>query len=254
MRLQLNGAPRPDAPAAGIIRGLNLPDFYNPVGYSIVKREWLLRQFPGVGEVQVNFSQLHQDMFVLSMLDGKRDGAYLEIGAHEPVFISNTYLLESVFGWKGVGIELDAQMVERHRGLRRNPCHREDALAVDYARLLQSAGLPPVVDYLSIDVDPPAVTLAALKRIPHDAYRFRVITFEHDYTAGGAAERMESRAYLGSLGYQLVVSDVSWKDWIVEDWWVHPDLVDGAIAAALTCDDEAHHEHDKYIYGGYAAR
>jgi hypothetical protein len=224
---------------------LNLPDFYNPVGYSIIKREWLIRQFPGVEEIQVNFSQLHQDMFVLCMLDGKRGGSYLEIGAHEPVFISNTYLLESAFGWKGVGIELDAGMVGRHRERRRNPCHREDARTADYDRLLKSAGLSSVIDYLSIDVDPPAVTLAALKRIPHELYRFRVITFEHDYTAGGALERMESRAYLGSLGYRLVVSDVSWKDWIVEDWWVHPDLVDAGIADALECDGEAHHEHHK---------
>jgi len=230
---------------------LNLPDFYNPVGYSIVKREWLIRQFPGVEEIQVNFSQLHQDMFVLCLLDGKRGGSYLEIGAHEPVFISNTYLLEWTFGWRGVGIELDAAMVERHRVRRSSPCHREDALTVDYRRLAQSAGLPSVIDYLSIDVDPPAVTLGALKRIPHDLYKFRVITFEHDYTAGGALERQESRQYLRSLGYQLVVSDVSWKDWIVEDWWVHPGLVDPGIAAALTCNGDGQHEHDRYIYGGY---
>jgi len=230
---------------------LNLPDFYNPVGYSIIKRQWLIRQFPGVEEIQVNFSQLHQDMFVLCMLDGKRGGTYLEIGAHEPLFISNTYLLESTFGWRGAGIELDAGMVERHRGRRSNPCHRADALTVDYQHLAKSAGLPAVIDYLSIDVDPPAVTLAALKRIPHDLYKFRVITFEHDHTAGGALERTESRRYLRSLGYELVVSDVSWKDWIVEDWWVHPGLVDAAIAAALACDGDGQHEHDRYIYGGY---
>ena len=229
------------------------PDFYNPVGYSIIKRDRLIRQFPGVEDIQVNFSQLHQDMFVLCMLDGRRGGSYLEIGAHEPVFISNTYLLETTFGWKGVGIELDPGMVSRHRGRRVNPCHRADARTVDYDRLLESAELPPVIDYLSIDVDPPAVTLAALNRIPLDRYQFRVITFEHDYSAGGSLERMESRAYLGSLGYELVVSDVSWKDWIVEDWWVHPDLVDGEIASALTCNDERHHEHDRYIYGGYRA-
>ena len=72
---------------------LNLPDYGNPVGYSIIKRPYLIRQFPGIEDVQVNFSQLHQDMFVLCMLDGKRGGTYLEIGANEPVFISNTYLL-----------------------------------------------------------------------------------------------------------------------------------------------------------------
>jgi hypothetical protein len=231
---------------------LNLPDFYNPVGYSIIKREWLIRQFPGIEEVQINFSQLHQDMFVLCLLDGKRGGSYLEIGAHEPVFISNTYLLESTFGWRGVAIELDADMVSRHGARRRNPCRREDALTVDYEALLESAGLPPVIDYLSIDVDPPAVTLAALKRIPHQRYNFRVITFEHDYTAGGTIERIESRKYLRSLGYQPIVTDVAWKDWIVEDWWAHPDLVDPGIARAMTCNDDNPHEHDRYIYRGYA--
>lgn len=230
---------------------LNLPDFYNPVGYSIIKRQGLIRQFPGIEDIQVNFSQLHQDMFVLCMLDGKRGGTYLEVGAHEPVFISNTYLLESAFGWKGVGIEIDEAMVGRHRARRSNPCYREDARTADYAGLLKSAKLPDIIDYLSIDVDPSAVTLAALMRIPHELYKFRVITFEHDYTAGGALERMESRAYLGSLGYELIVSDVSWKDWIVEDWWAHPDLVDGDIASALTCTGQAQHEHDRYIYGGY---
>lgn len=229
----------------------NHPDFYNPIGYSLIKRRWLIRAFPGVERVQINYSQLHQDMFVLSVLDGKVGGTYLEIGAHEPVFISNTYLLESVFSWRGIGVEFNAEMVERHRGWRRNPCVQEDARTVDYRRLLTAAGLPEVIDYLSIDTDPPSVTLAALKRIPHEHYRFRVITYEHDYSAGGAAERLESRKFLQSLGYRIIVSDVSWADWIVEDWWAHPDLVDPKIAAALACDDARHHEHDRYIYGGY---
>jgi len=44
---------------------------------------------------------------------------------------------------------------------------------------------------------------------------------------------------------------VCWKDWIVEDWWAHPDLVDREIARAMTRDDDSPHEHDRYIYGGY---
>lgn len=231
----------------------NYPDFYNPIGYSIVKRRWLIRQFPGIERVQINYSQLHQDMFVLCLLDGKMDGTYLEVGAYEPVFISNTYLLESTFSWRGVAIELNEALVRRHRDFRRNPCHQEDARAADYGRILSEAGLPRVIDYLSIDTDPPAVTLAALKRIPHDAYKFRVITYEHDYSAGGAAERIESRAFLQSLGYRMLVSDVAWADWVVEDWWIHPDLVDPGIAAELACNDPRPHEHDKYIYGGYRA-
>lgn len=233
---------------------MNLPDFYNPIGYSVAKRQWLIRTFPGLEDVQVNYSQLHQDMFVLCALDGKRGGTYLEIGSHEPVFISNTYLLETAFGWKGIGVEFDAGMVERHRRMRANPCRQADARTVDYGELLRAAGIGAEIDYLSIDTDPPAVTLAALKRIPHALYRFRVITYEHDLSAGGVAERMESRRFLQALGYRILVSDVSWADWVVEDWWVHPDLVDVGIAAELACNDDRPHEHDKYIYGGYRAK
>ena len=48
-----------------------------------------------------------QDMFVLSMLDGKRNGVYVEIGADKPKIINNSYLLERKFGWRGVSFELD---------------------------------------------------------------------------------------------------------------------------------------------------
>ena len=51
-----------------------------------------------------NFSQANQDLFVLEMLDYKKNGSYLEIGANEPISISNTYLLENEFGWKRYGI------------------------------------------------------------------------------------------------------------------------------------------------------
>ena len=229
------------------------PDFYNPVYYSIPKRKWLLRTFPGVERIQGNHSQLHQDMFVLAALDGLRGGSYLDIGAHEPIFINNTHLLESVFDWRGVSIELDEGLVARHRSLRRNPCHCRDATQVDYDALLSASGIGPVVDYLSVDTDPPQVTLAALKKLPHDKYRFRVITFEHDFSAGGEVVRAESRDFLNALGYTLVVSDVAWGNRIVEDWWVHPALTDATVVARLICAEGQAHEHDKYIYGGYHA-
>ena len=43
-----------------------------------------------------------QDIFVLSMLNGKKNGIYVEIGADKPKVINNSYLLESVFDWSGV--------------------------------------------------------------------------------------------------------------------------------------------------------
>lgn len=108
------------------------PDFYNPIYYSVVKRPFYRFDFPGLEDIQVNHSQLHQDMFVLSALNGKRDGTYLEIGAHEPIFISNTALLEKAFGWRGLGLELDPRLVASHKRLRLNPCLHADALEIDF--------------------------------------------------------------------------------------------------------------------------
>ena len=58
----------------------------------------LRHKFPGAENIENNYSQAFQDMFVLSMLDGKRNGTYVEIGGDHPVVINNSYLLESEFG------------------------------------------------------------------------------------------------------------------------------------------------------------
>jgi FkbM family methyltransferase len=47
-------------------------------------------------------SQLRQDLFVLSQLNFKTNGYFVEFGATDGVGISNTYLLEKEFGWKGI--------------------------------------------------------------------------------------------------------------------------------------------------------
>ena len=227
------------------------PDFYNPLQYNVAKQRWLIRRFPGLEDIQVNHSQLHQDMFVLCVLDGLRGGSYLDIGAHEPVFINNTVLLEQQFGWRGLSVELSAPHVQRHHAMRRNPCLQADATTLDYRAALAEAGLGPVIDYLSLDTDPPEVTLRALDQLPHGDVRFRVITFEHDLSAGGEAVRRLSRERLHALGYELVVADVAWGHRVVEDWWVAPELTDPAIVAQMRCVDGAAHDHQTYICGGY---
>lgn len=62
-------------------------------------------------------SQLFQDLFVLFNLREKRSGTFLEFGATDGVELSNSFLLESNFGWQGVLAEPSPQW---HENLKKN--------------------------------------------------------------------------------------------------------------------------------------
>ena len=52
--------------------------------------------------VALSKAQLCQDLFVLSELNFKRGGFFVEFGATNGVELSNTHLLEKQFGWTGI--------------------------------------------------------------------------------------------------------------------------------------------------------
>jgi hypothetical protein len=166
-----------------------------------------------------------QDMFVLSMLDGKKNGVYVEIGADQPRVISNTYLLENDFDWSGVSFELDADKVTYFNTIRRNKCLCEDATAYDYKFLFQERNYPKQIDYLQLDIDPAEGTLNALKVLPLEDYRFSVITYETDVYSSGADIQDEQIQILESHGYQLVAKNVKCEGNPYEDWWIDPAIV-----------------------------
>ena len=62
-------------------------------------------------------SQLKQDLVILSLLNFKRYGYYVEFGATDGYNLSNTYLLEKQFGWDGILVE-PARVY--HSALRKN--------------------------------------------------------------------------------------------------------------------------------------
>ena len=69
-------------------------------------------------------SQGGQDLFVLSELEFKRNGFFIEFGATDGVSFSNTYLLEKEFGWTGILAEPARCFHEDLRSNRRD-CHIE---------------------------------------------------------------------------------------------------------------------------------
>jgi hypothetical protein len=161
------------------------------------------------------------------MLDGKKNGTYLEIGAADPFHGNNTALLEKNYNWTGVSLEILPHEVEKFKVQRTNKIVLTDATKVDYDVFIEENFDTTDIDYLQVDYEPPSVTLDILKMIPLDKYRFAVITFEHDYYADVTRSYRElSREYLQSKGYQLIVSDIAPNNISnYEDWWVHPALV-----------------------------
>ena len=187
--------------------------------------EQLKNKFTGSENIENNWSQSFQDMFVLTMLQGKKNGVYVEIGADQPRVISNTYLLESEFDWSGVSFELDGDKVIYFNSIRRNKCICADASTYDYKFLFDERNYPKQIDYLQLDIDPAEGTLNALKVLPLEDYRFSVITYETDVYSSGADIQDEQIDILKSNGYQLVVKNVKCEGNPYEDWWVDPAVV-----------------------------
>ena len=52
-----------------------------------------------------SISQINQDIQVLSFYNCKHNGYFIEIGASDGIEISNTYLMERDYGWKGICVE-----------------------------------------------------------------------------------------------------------------------------------------------------
>jgi len=184
--------------------------------------------FEGLERIERNYSQAYQDMFILTVLNGKRNGTYLEIGSEAPKYKSNTYLLEKEFDWKGLSVEIDEPEVEWFRKERSNPVICADATKLDYSSILSQANFPEHIDYLQIDTEPSSTSFEVLLSISFDKYKFAIVTFEHDHAVDfSRTYREKSRRYMRSLGYVLVVPDAGPTDWYsMEDWWVHPELVD----------------------------
>ncbi len=172
-----------------------------------------------------SYSQAHQDLFVRLLLDFKRNGFYVEIGASDPKESNNTYLLETELDWNGSSLEIDSDLTDAFNLVRKNKCIRADATDFDYRSHFVKNKYPFQIDYLSLDIDPSAITFAALKKLPFNDYRFSVITYEHDCYTSGPEFMLKSREFLERHGYVRVVSNVLCCGRDFEDWYIDPTCV-----------------------------
>ena len=204
-----------------------------------VTKDKLIHSFSGQTKISKNYSQAYQDLFVLSMLDGKTNGRYVEIGGYDAKIFSNTFILESIFNWKGFSIEIDKTRCGNFNNDRdrQNRCYLADATKFDYIGAMLTEKWKDRIDYLSVDCEPSYNTLKSLLQFPLDRYRCSVITFEHDFYADGSDILNKSREYLTDKGYQLVCSNVCNVANPFEDWLIDPQVVSEEIWKPFVCSN-----------------
>jgi hypothetical protein len=170
-------------------------------------------------------SQAHQESFVLNVLNEKRNGFYLELGAGWAIKNSNTYILESEYDWSGLSFEIDKRRAEKYNEIRLNKTICDDAITFDYLNYFKQNDVPTQIDYLQMDLHPAEDTLKALKALPLDQYRFSVITYEHNGYLN-KINKHESQKILKDLGYELVAEDLTYLTIAYEDWWIDPKVIE----------------------------
>lgn len=199
-------------------------------------------------------AQLKQDLFVLSELDFKQNGFFVEFGASNGFDLSNSYLLEKDFGWNGILAEPAKRF---HDELKRNrSCHIEtdcvwrDSNSVlnfnevdnavlstisafndsDYHRSSRKEGTTYDVHTISLidllikynaprtidylSIDTEGSEYEILRDFDFDRYQFNVITCEHNFTSN----REKILKLLTDRGYLRKFAGLSDFD----DWYTRP--------------------------------
>lgn len=172
------------------------------------------------------------ESFVLSVLNEKREGYYVELGAFDSKKGSNTWLLENGFDWKGVSFDVLDHVKTDFNQNRKNPCIIHDATTFDFRKYFEDNNFPKQIDYLQVDMDAgyddlgnevgaDSLCLKGLVNLPLSTYRFTIIQFEHDCMNNykNVPDRDAQRAILSSYGYKLVQRHPH------EDWWIDSTVI-----------------------------
>lgn len=193
-------------------------------------------------------SQLYQDLFVLTQLNFKKGGFFVEFGACDGLYLSNSLLLESKFNWKGIlsepcktwhnslmnnrrvnidyrcvwsksdelisfGEDIDPAFSGLITGLTKksNDVYNVTTIALDELLIFHKA--PDIVDFLSIDTE--GTEFNILEKFRFDLFKIKIICVEHNY----GNDRKKIHDLLIEKGYIQKFKYLSRFD----DWYVFPD-------------------------------
>jgi FkbM family methyltransferase len=198
-------------------------------------------------------AQLFQDLLVLFLLGEKRNGYFIEFGAMDGVTLSNTFLLESKYGWSGIvaepahcwheaiarnrGCSVDRRCVWSKSGdtLQFNETVEAEYSTIDvlsnsdFNSKQRQDGRKYAVETISLrdlleahdaptsidylSIDTEGSEFAILDSFLPSRHEVRIITVEHNYTD----QRSRIHSLLSSSGYNRVFEELSmWDDWYVK--------------------------------------
>jgi hypothetical protein len=166
------------------------------------------------------------------MTNNKKQGVYVEIGAHDAVEGSNTLILESEFAWSGISLEINKEKADKFNLTRINKCINANALKFNYKSYFRKTNFPLVFDYLSLDIEPARNTFRMLLKFPIRKYKPLIITFEHDKYVNRInwIFQILTFIYLFFNGYVRIKKDVTplqkgYENDYFEDWYVFKSLL-----------------------------
>ena len=203
---------------------------------------------------QTSCSQLFQDLLVLYLLQEKTNGYFVEFGAADGMFLSNTYLLEKNFNWNGIVCEpakswenalrknrssiIDYRCVFHSSGLQLpflDVKNNELSTLQSYSQLdlhasnraegdqylVETISLEDLLDQHNaprvidyISIDTEGSEFDILRVFNFKKYHFRIITVEHNHTE----MRTEIYNLLVNSGYSRIFKDLSgFDDWYLLD-------------------------------------
>jgi FkbM family methyltransferase len=213
-----------------------------------------------IQEFSRSLGQIHQDLIALIFTGFKCEGYFVEFGATNGISCSNTYLLETSFGWTGILAEPAKRW---HTELRKNRKSAIEERCVwrasgetlefnqteigelstleafssgDMHATARESGDRYLVETISLEdlldsqnaprfidylsIDTEGSEFEILNAFNFERYSFGLITCEHNYTD----HREQVFNLLVSKGYRRVLEHMSQFD----DWYVHKSLLDNS--------------------------
>lgn len=244
--------------------GLKLIDAQDPADLFIEVMKYHHLDIPSVDQghkfliwvlknLHLTRAQICQDLLVLFLTQEKKGGYFIEFGATDGLCLSNTYLLESRYGWSGILAEpakkwhenlkinrlciIDTRCVYTTSGLElefleaptgelstisnfassdlhnRKNSQSYKVTSISLMDLLMEHNAPNEIDYLSIDTEGSEYEI--LKAFDFSLYQIKIISVEHNFTP----MRQTIYELLSKNGYKRIFEEFSqWDDWyIIED-------------------------------------